>query len=343
MHALILTAPNCLEWRQVPEPVPAPGDVLIRVGACGICGSDVHGIDGSTGRRRPPIVMGHEAAGTIAALGPEVGGWSVGERVTFDSTVYCGHCDYCRSGCVNLCNDRRVLGVSCDEYRRDGAFAEYVAVPQRILYRLPGDLSFEHAAVVEPVSIAVHAVHRADVASDATTLVVGTGMIGLLVIQVLRARGVATIVAADIDPSRRQLARQCGADIVLDPDDIDIPTAVRDVTDGQGVDAAFEAVGIAVSVSAAVQSARKGAAVVLIGNLAPEVSVPLQYIVTRELTLLGSCASAGEYPECLDMMASGDVNVAPLLSATAPMREGAAWFDRLYRREPGLMKVILAP
>ena len=126
--------------------------------ACGICGSDVHGMDGSTGRRIPPLIMGHEAAGEIAEVGAGVSGWKPGDRVTFDSTIYCGRCWHCLRGEVNLCDERRVLGVSCAEYRRDGAFAEFVAVPERILYRLPDDLSFEQAAMVEAVSVAVHAV-----------------------------------------------------------------------------------------------------------------------------------------------------------------------------------------
>lgn len=343
MHALVLTAPSRFEWRRVPDPEPASGEVVIRVGACGICGSDVYGMDGSTGRRRPPIVMGHEAAGTIAAVGTEIRDWNVGERVTFDSTVYCGHCGYCRSGRVNLCDNRRVLGVSCEEYRRDGAFAEFVAVPAHILYRIPDSVSFEHAAMVEPVSIAVHAVHRADATPDATALVVGAGMIGLLTIQVLRARGFTSILVSDIDADRRRLAHAMGATEAFDPNAVDVHTAVCHLTDGRGVDCAFEAVGIAATVTTAIDSTRKGGKVVLVGNLAPEVTVPLQRIVTRELTLFGSCASAGEYPECLDLMASGSVDVAPLVSARAPMRDGAAWFDRLHRREPGLVKVILEP
>src|SRR5271167_1006988 len=136
MKALILTDRSKFSFGDAPAPQVGPEEVLVAVGACGICGSDVHGMDGSTGRRRPPIIMGHEAAGTIRKLGGGVTGWKPGDRVTFDSTVYCGHCDFCRSGRVNLCDNRRVLGVSCDEYRRDGAFAEFVAVPQHILYRL---------------------------------------------------------------------------------------------------------------------------------------------------------------------------------------------------------------
>src|ERR1700674_667201 len=147
MKALTLKEYNRFAFEEAPEPPLRPDAVMVAVKACGICGSDVHGMDGSTGRRRPPIIMGHEAAGVIAAVGRGVKGWAAGDRVTLDSTIYCGQCEFCRRGLINLCDHRRVLGVSCEEYRQHGAFAEFVVVPQHILYRLPDGLSFEHAAL----------------------------------------------------------------------------------------------------------------------------------------------------------------------------------------------------
>jgi L-iditol 2-dehydrogenase len=176
MKALVLEAYNRLVYGDVPQPNIGPDEVLIQVKACGICGSDVHGIDGSTGRRIPPIIMGHEAAGVIQEVGVEVTAWRPGDRVTFDSTIYCGKCCFCRAGQVNLCDNRRVLGASPGHYRQNGALAHYVAVPQRILYRLPDAVSFTQAAMLEPLSVAFHAVslprihlgkrvhHRTDVA-----------------------------------------------------------------------------------------------------------------------------------------------------------------------------------
>ena len=157
MKALVLKEYNQLSYEEVPQPGFKPEEVLVSIKACGICGSDVHGMDGSTGRRRPPIIMGHEAAGVIAQTGANVLDWKPGDRVTFDSTIYCGRCAFCRRGQINLCTNRRVLGVSCEDYRQQGAFAEFVTVPQHILYRLPDALCFEHAALVEPFSIALHA------------------------------------------------------------------------------------------------------------------------------------------------------------------------------------------
>jgi len=343
MKALMLKEYGRLEYADCPPPAVGPGDVRVAVRACGICGSDVHGMDGSTGRRKPPLIMGHEAAGTVVEVGPGVSDWRQGDRVTFDSTLSCGACRFCRAGRVNLCRDRQVLGVSCGDYRRDGAMAEFVVVPDRALYRLPEGLSFERAALAEPLSVAIHAVGRANLLPGASAAVIGTGVIGLLAVQALRAAGARTIIAADVDPTRLDLAAALGADACLRADEADVPSEVARMTGGQGADAAFEAVGVAPAVRTAVGSIRRGGTVVLIGNVAPAVELPLQAVVTRELTLYGSCASAGEYPACLDLLASGRVNVDALISRVVPLAEGAEWFRRLHDGGSGLMKVILKP
>jgi L-iditol 2-dehydrogenase len=343
MKALVLSEYRRLVVEELPQPVPQAGEVLVRVRACGICGSDVHGMDGSTGRRIPPIVMGHEAAGEIAELGADVAGWKAGDRVTFDSTVSCGHCWHCRRGEVNLCENRQVLGVSCREYRRQGAFAEYVAVPARIVYGLPDQISFEQGAMVETVSVAVHAVKRARLPAKASAAVVGAGMVGSLVIQALRAAGCDPIIAVDLSEERLTLARRLGATHAFKGDGPNLLQGIRTLTEGRGVDAAFEAAGVGPAVDAAIGCVRKGGSVTLIGNAAPRVDLPLQTVVTREISLLGSCASAGEYPACLKLIADGKINVTDFISATAPLTDGARWFERLYAGEKGLMKVLLKP
>jgi len=343
VKALVLTEYNRFELQDVPRPEAGTGDVLVAVEVCGICGSDVHGMDGSTGRRQPPVVMGHEAAGVVAEVGDGVTDRAIGDRVTFDSTVYCGSCGYCRAGQVNLCDARRVLGVSCDEYRSDGAFAEYVAVPQRIVHRLPDAVTFEQAAMVEPLSVALHAVRRGALQPDDTAVVVGAGMIGLLIVQALRAEGCARVIAVDIEPRRLELASRLGADAVLHAGEADVAAEVMALTDGRGADVAIEAVGIPATVEASVYALRKGGRLVLVGNVTPRVALPLQAVVTRELTLSGSCASSGEYPACLDLLAAGAIEVQPLISAVAPLAEGAEWFARLHRADEGLMKVLLRP
>jgi L-iditol 2-dehydrogenase len=343
MRALVLKAYRQFAVEHVPDPTPGPRDVVVAVKACGICGSDVHGMDGSTGRRRPPIIMGHEASGEILAVGAETREWGIGDRVTFDSTVSCGACAYCRAGQVNLCDHRRVLGVSCEEYRRNGAMCEYISVPQHILYRVPDELSPEHAALVEPVSVAMHAVYRLPVNPPQTAVVIGAGVIGLLIIQVLRSKGCRRIVAADVDGTRLDLACRLGASEALNPARMDVADRILAITNGRGAQAVFDAVGLNDTMIVAVSCAGKGGSVVLVGNVAPNVTLPLQVAVTRELRLLGSCASAGEYPRCLDLMRRGEIQVGPLVSAFVPLEEGPHWFDRLYNREPGLLKVVLKP
>lgn len=343
MKALLLSEYKHLEVTDVPTPSVEPDEVLVRVAACGICGSDVHGYDGSSGRRIPPVVMGHEAAGVVEAVGAAVHGFAVGDRVTFDSTVYCGVCEFCLKGEVNLCNNRQVVGVSCGEYRRAGAFAEFVAVPSRILYRLPEGLSFAEAAMLEAVSVALHGVRVAELKGGETALVIGAGMIGLLLLQAAKVAGCSRVLIADIDATRLALAKELGADEILNASGEALVREIQWLTDGRGVDVVFEAVGRDETVSASIDSVRKGGTVTLVGNIAPTVTLPLQKVVTRQIRLQGSCASAGEYPEAMELMSAGKIKVGPLITAVAPLSEGPRWFERLHGREPNLMKVVLDP
>jgi L-iditol 2-dehydrogenase len=343
MKALLLSQYRHLEIAELLTPMPGRGEILVSVSACGICGSDVHGYDGSSGHRIPPIVMGHEAAGMIAAVGEGVANLGEGDRVTFDSTVYCGDCTFCRRGEVNLCDRRQVLGVSCSEYRRPGAFAEYVIVPSRIVYRLPDNLPFVEAAMLEGVSVALHAVSLTEIAAEGVVLVVGAGMIGLLIVQALRAAGCTHIVVTDIDSSRLKLAKQMGARATVCASDSDALQQIFQLAGGNGVDAAVEAVGRDETVNLAIDGVRKGGHVSLVGNIASTVTLPLQKIVTRQIRIQGACASAGEYPRAIELLASGAIQVKPLVTAVAPLNEGPRWFERLYAHEPNLMKVILTP
>src|SRR5215469_14193167 len=217
---------------------------------------------------------------------------------------------------MNLCEKRQVLGVSCSEYRRAGAFAEYVAVPARILYRLPDTLPFEQAAMLEAVS---------------------------LTLQAAKVAGCSRVVVADIDETRLRMAKELGTDVVLKASEAELVSEVLRLTNGRGVDVALEAVGLNETVGAAIDCVRKGGTVVLVGNIAREVTLPLQKVVTRQIRLQGSCASAGEYREAIELVSTGKIKVGPLISAVAPLEDGPSWFDRLHGREPNLMKVVLDP
>jgi L-iditol 2-dehydrogenase len=343
MKALLLSEYNQLDIADLPAPVPGADEILVRVAACGICGSDVHGYDGTSGRRIPPIVMGHEAAGVVAAAGSGVSKFKPGDRVTFDSTVYCGQCEFCLQGEINLCNNRQVVGVSCGDYRRAGAFAEYVVVPQRITYHLPEGLEFHEAAMLEAVSVALHAVRVSEMKGGETALVIGAGMIGLLTLQAAKAAGASQVLIADIDRTRLERAETLGADATLLLSGNELVQEILRRTGGRGVDLVLEAVGRDETISASIASVRKGGTVTLIGNISSQVKIPLQVVVSRQIRLQGSCASSGEYPEAMELLANGKIKVKPLITAVAPLSDGPQWFARLHAGEPNLMKVVLDP
>ena len=343
MKALVLEEYNKFVYRDWPDPGIAPDEVLVRIKAAGICGSDVHGMDGSTGRRKPPLIMGHEASGIIADTGSLVKNWKKGDRVTFDSTIYPLNDWYTIKGLYNLSDNRMVLGVSPGEYRRHGAFAEYVNIPEHILYKIPDKVTFTQAAMVEPVAVAAHAAGLGSPGWNDSVVVTGIGMIGLFLVQVLRSRGCGKIIAVDLDQRKLELAEKLGADLALNPGKDDITDKILAVTDNRGADFAFEVVGIESTVELSINSVRKGGTIILVGNVSPSVRIPLQSVVTRQLKLQGSCAIAGEYGAVLDMIARKQIKMDPVLSAEVPLSEGAAWFERLYRKEPGLIKVVLIP
>jgi L-iditol 2-dehydrogenase len=343
MKALLLSEYSKLSMTDEPTPKPGPDELLIQVAACGICGSDVHGYDGSTGRRIPPIVMGHEAAGIVVEAGSGVAEFAPGDRVTFDSTVYCGACDYCLKGEINLCDNRQVIGVSCAEFRRAGAFAEFITVPARIAYHLPDSFSFSDAAMLEAVSVALHGVAVSRMKREDTVLVIGAGMIGLLLLQAARAAGASRVFVADIDATRLKLAGELGADCNIQATGAALTDEVLELTDALGVDVVLEAVGLSETISGAIDCVCKGGTVTLVGNISPQVNLPLQKVVSRQIRLQGSCASAGEYPQAIELIANGKIKVKPLITAVAPLSDGPSWFDRLHAREPNLMKIVLDP
>lgn len=347
MKALLLTSPGELAYTDVEVPHPGPGEVCIRVAACGICGSDVHGFTGSTGRRIPPLVMGHEAAGTVDAVGAGVEDLAVDTRVALDSTVFCGRCSDCLDGRENLCTDRQVLGVSCGPYRRHGCFAERVVVPRRVVYPIPDSLDFIAASLLEPLTIALHAVHLAGVGPQTrSAVVVGAGPIGLACVASLKAYGVPKIAAIDLDEGRLVQARSLGAtETFVAGDDAGLKAARfgTSTPDTDGADVVFEAVGATAPVRTAIEACTRGGTVVLVGNVSPQIEMPLQMVVTRQLRLQGSCSSAGSYPEAIRLVAEGKINLSCFVSKVAPLSEGVEWFHRLHEREPGLVKVVLIP
>ena len=343
MKALVLEEYNKLVFKDVTDPEINSKEVLVKVKACGICGSDVHGLDGSTGRRIPPMIMGHEASGIIVKIGDDVKGWKSGDRVTFDSTVYPLDDWFTLEGKYNLSDNREVLGVSPGTYKRDGAFAEYIAIPQHILYKIPENVSFEQAAMVEAVAVALHSINLSGIKTGDRCVVVGTGMIGTFILKLLKLSGASKVIAIDINSNRLEQAEKSGADHTFLSTESGLAEKIAVITNNRGADLSFEAVGRSESVNIAIDTLRKGGTAVLVGNVSSKVEFPLQKVVTRELKILGSCAIRGEYDVVLNLLETGKISVDDQISAVAPLSEGALWFNKLYRREEELNKVILVP
>ncbi|MBN2593656.1 MAG: galactitol-1-phosphate 5-dehydrogenase [Sedimentisphaerales bacterium] len=343
MKALIYTRPYTFECSDFPDSVAGDDDVLIRVKACGICGSDVHGFTGKTGRRIPPLIMGHEAAGIVEGLGKNVSGFEKGDRVCFDSTVYCNKCESCRAGLFNRCDERQVLGVSVPAFKRHGAFAEFVAVPWWIVSKIPNELSFVNAALLEPASIGTHAANRAPISDSDTVVVIGAGTIGLFILQAARLRGAAKVIAVDVNEFRLDLAKQIGADKLINPLKTELSEAILLETEGKGANVTLEAVGYAKTFADAVSVTRMGGYIVAVGNLQKKAEFDLQQLVAKEHTFIGSYASSGEFRDCIELVASGKINVEPLISDVLPLEQGPDAFDRLLKAEENLLKIVLEP
>ncbi|MFQ6036006.1 MAG: zinc-binding dehydrogenase [Sedimentisphaerales bacterium] len=343
MKALVYTKPYCLDYSDFPDPTVGDDDVLIRVKACGICGSDVHGFTGKTGRRIPPLIMGHEAAGIVEEFGKSVRDFQKGDRVCFDSTVYCNKCEPCRAGFYNRCEKRQVLGVSVPAFKRHGAFAEFVAVPWWIVSKIPDDLSFIHAALLEPVSIGMHAANRAGILSSDTVVIIGAGTIGLFVLQACKLKGAGKVIVCDINEFRLAVAKKLGADQLINPEKSNLSEVILKETSNKGADITFEVVGFAATFQRGISVTKAGGHLVAIGNLQKMAEFNLQELVARELTVTGSYASAGEYRDGIDLVASGKINVQPLISDVLPLADGPSAFDRLLKAEENLLKIVLEP
>ena len=321
-----------------PDPVANSGEVVVAVRASGICGSDVHGFVGATGRRRIGVVMGHEATGDVIEVGPDVAGARVGDRVVLRSILPCGVCDRCRHGQPNICLDRRGLGMHLE-----GANAERVVVPEALLVPLPDSLGYEEGSLVEPLAVAMHAVSITAFGARDDVVIVGAGPIGLLTLLAARLRGARTIIVTDRDAHRLDVARRLGADIAINVAEIDAVAAVMEATRGRGADAVLEAVGIGPTVAQSLAVARPGGQVTWVGNSAPEVPLPMQELVTRELTVRGAYGYIDEFVGAVEALAEGQIDAGSLIERVAPLEEGEDLFKELAAGSLAAVKVVLTP
>ncbi|MBT3320634.1 MAG: galactitol-1-phosphate 5-dehydrogenase [Clostridia bacterium] len=341
MKALVLEEYGKVVIKDVPKPQVSGNRVLIKIEACSICGSDVHGFDGSSGRRQPPLIMGHEAAGVIEEIGRQATGFVPGDRVTFDSSEYCGKCSFCAKGKSNLCTTGKVFGVSCDTYHKDGAMAQYITVPDYSVYKIPDEVSFVEAAMAEPLSVALHAINLTDIKLGDTAIIFGAGTIGSMLLKLMKISNCASVIMVDIDDLKLDLAKKTGADICINSAKEDVVERVMQITNFQGADVAFEAVGITQTVTAGIESLKKCGILTLLGNVSRMIDFPLQKTVVKELSIVASCAVTTEYERSLKLIGMGKIDVKDIVSQIVPIERGQEMFDRLHDGEKGLIKVVL--
>jgi 2-desacetyl-2-hydroxyethyl bacteriochlorophyllide A dehydrogenase len=339
MKALVYYGPEDLRLAEIADLEPAPGEALIRVRACGICGSDVHGYLGITGRRIPPMVMGHEFSGDVAEVGEGVTDIKVGDRVAPYPVIFCGDCEPCRHGNVHVCLHKKSLGVlECN-----GAMAEYVSLPAKLLFKLADTISYEVGSMIEPLAVSYRGVNHAGDLTDKNVFIVGAGTIGLLALAVVKMRNPAKIFVSDLSDIRLGVAKKMGADTIINPSKDNVGDIINRETGGVGVDVAFEAVGATPTVQQAMAGLRVGGTAVWIGNSAKMININMQEIVTRELRVFGTFLyTFKEFGDVVDLLNSGKLNVEPMISLKAPMMEkGVELFARLAKDPGQLIKVIL--
>jgi L-iditol 2-dehydrogenase len=335
------TGKGHVELREVPRPTASAEEVLIRVEAAGICGSDLHIYDGDTQVTLvPPVIMGHELAGVIEETGAAVKGFSAGERVTAEPTFSaCGHCPYCATGFYNLCAERRVLG-----YAADGAFARFVKVPHTRVHRLPDNVDFTSGALTEPLACCVHGVYEGTgVAANELAVVMGPGAIGLLCLQLLRNAGARTIVVGTAaDAQRLGVARALGADATVDVSRDDARTSVMAASGGAGADLVVECSGAEQAAALGLELARKQGRYAQLGLFGRPIQLDFEKVAYKELRVTGSFAQKqSAWHTALSLMASGRVQMAPLITDTLPLSDWQVGFQRA--RDKSGLKIILLP
>lgn len=338
MQAAVLVAPKRFEVREVAVPAVGPDDVLIKVDRCGICGTDIHMFNGHYAADMLPLIPGHEFTGTVYRIGDRVAGLRPGQRVVADINIGCGHCYFCRRNEVLNCREVRQVGI-----HRDGGFADYVAVPGRLVIAAPDDVAPSVLALTEPVACVVRAARKADVRFGQSVVVLGAGPIGNLHVQMMRLVGAAPIIAVEPTPERAALAAQAGADRVVS-DAAETEATVRAMTGGRGADVVIESVGNAALYAKAFELIRPGGHIAAFGITGPQDNVPLRLLdtVLRENSVKGSVAGMGEdMHDALTLLVHKRFDTAPFTASTYPLASIQEAFETLKER-PGALKTQIA-
>lgn len=343
MKALMYNGVFDISIKEVEKPRPNLDEVCIKVKAVSICGSDLTGYKGKNAMRVAPLVMGHEFAGEIVELGKGVNNLQVGTRVTVNPNVYCGKCVNCRAGKFNVCEFRRIVGTTMARGSYHGAMAEYVCVPQMTIIPLPDNVSYDEAAIIEPLAVSLHGAKKAGDIRGKSVVVLGAGPIGLLAIQCLKALGAKTVIATDILAERLAMALKCGANFVFNTQKEDIKQKIMEITNGNGVAAVFDAVGIRESVNQAINVIGNGGNIICVGMGSPVAELEFKKLITHEINLLGSYTYTTEMREAVELLQKGELNVKDLITTVAPLEKGAEVFADLASGNSSDIKVILRP
>lgn len=339
MQALVWEGPRQMNMREVEKPTPAPDEVLIQVAFSGICGSELGGYLGHNSLRKPPLIMGHEFSGEIVALGEQATALNpklaVGQRVTVNPLIHNPWSQAALKGHQNLDRERKIVGI-----HRPGSYAQYVTAPATNTYVLPDHLSLEYAALAEPLACAIRAARLSGAHATDTVLITGLGPIGLLTLQVLAASGVRQIIATDTDADRRAIGSHF-TDTVLDPIAQNVVKTVRAATDGEGADAAIDAVGATVTRRECIEAVTWGGKVVFTGLHDEESNIQANYIIRSEVNIQGSFAyTTLDFEDALNWLADDRIDIEPWL-LRAPLAEGGSCFERLLDKPGPVAKILL--
>lgn len=340
MKALVLHGVRDLRLEEVPKPQVNEKEVLLRVGACGICGTDLHFYRGEW-RVKTPLIPGHEFSGVIEEVGPGAEWLERGSRVVAEPNITCGYCYYCRMERRNFyCSNIKATGVDVD-----GAFAEYVKVPALNVYEFPEWMSFEEAALIEPLACCLRGLYNVKIEPGDTVAVVGAGPVGLLLIQLAKMWGASQVYAVDLLDTRLSLAKQLGADATINVVKDDADEVVKSLTEGFGVDVAIEAVGSSKAISIAMRLARRGGRVLVFG-VAPEDDVlpvkPFE-LYDKELLIVSSYRSPFTFQRAVKIASSRRISLRPIVSHVMELEKGVEAFRMLNERKSDVVKVVLKP
>lgn len=339
--AVIRNNPRRIEIEKMNIPVCRKNEALIKVKACGLCGSDVHGfLDEDSKGRVDGLVMGHEPSGIVAACGEHAGRFQVGDRVVIDPQFSCGECYACRHSWFNICEEGGIIGSGLRGFRQ-GAMAEYVAVPEKNLHRLPDCLSFEEGALIEPVANAIHAVNRADIKLGDNVAIMGAGTIGLCMLQAAKAAGADTVAMIDVSDSHLKLAKELGADILINSLNCDPIEQVRKHFDGIGADVTMEAVGIGETYRQAALMTRKRGTLALFGAAKETALMHLYPFLHRELNLVGCTGFDVEVDIGLNMLKTGKIKVKPLITHRFQLEDTALAIRTAVDERDSLLKALI--